>query len=148
MKKSLFILFMLTAYALSMTAATKVSESEYTGIYTGTLDGLRMNGKDKNPVYNQQFKLENGVLSGVVSQIGTMPGTIYISIKVSVDDAGNIKANNDDAGKLVIGGKKIVSFNLTSFSATVANGVLDVNCAVSARYSGLFPASFHFYGYK
>lgn len=139
---------MLTAYALSMTAATKVSESEYSGIYTGTLDGLRMNGKDKNPVYNQQFKLENGVLSGEVSQIGTMPGTIYLSIKVSVDAAGNIKANSKAAGELVIKNGPKIHFNLTSFSATVANGVLDVNCAVSARYSGLFPASFHFYGYK
>lgn len=120
--------------------------------YKGTLDNLVMNGNQGyDPVTDQCIHLTTtngtGKLTCTVKQIGSMPGVVELDMTVSVSGGVITVTNTSNVGGLYIGGLQATQFKLTSFSGTIlADGTVDINCAVSGRYTGLFPASFHFSG--
>lgn len=120
--------------------------------YKGTLDNLVMNGKDGyDPVTDQCIHLTTtngaGKLTCTVKQIGSMPGVVKLDMDVNVSNGVITVTNTTEVGGLYIGSLQATPFKLTSFSGTVlADGTVEINCAVAGRYSGLFPASFHFSG--
>lgn len=133
-----------------------VNSNAQAGTYNGTLSNITMNGNPYNNVTNQDFLLTNisgnlYKLTGTVGPIGSMPGTIYVDLKVSVNN-GVITPNtpiNGSAGKLVLlKGGIVVKIKLSSFTGTLVNNELHF---VLDTYSGwqslpIFPASVTFDG--
>lgn len=120
--------------------------------YTGILTNVVMNGSPKDDVSGQNFKLDVdsdgfGTITGTVSGIETMPGTIYINIGVEVDVAtGAITAIDSRAGYLQIIGLTI-PFTITSFSGSITDSDLSISVAVVGNYFGIsFLSSFDFNG--
>lgn len=154
-----FLGFVQLAYAAPLMSTNSVAGvyaiSDYEGTYSGVMDNITMRGK----AYESRaatYSLEGGKLNCNFPQIGSMPGSIAISLAVVVDEeTGEITAlTGSDAGTLTILG---MSFNLSLDDLRDAkitdNGgskqiefTLDISGTVLSWIN--FPASVHFVGTK
>lgn len=74
--------------------STVLAISDYEGTYNGTMDKIKMKGKDYEP-RAASYTLEGGLLTCDFPQIGSMPGTITIELNVNVDEeTGEITADS------------------------------------------------------
>ncbi|WP_373260910.1 hypothetical protein [Phocaeicola vulgatus] len=89
--------------------STVLAISDYEGTYNGTMDKIKMKGKDYEP-RAASYTLEGGLLTCDFPQIGSMPGTITIELNVNVDEeTGEITADSGvDAGYLTILGMDFI----------------------------------------
>lgn len=147
MKKILMI------FAILMASVNYVLAQSYTGSYTGTMDEIQMNDKTYNPQTGQSFTLSSTYITGTVSKIGSMPGTIYITMPVSVDSAGTITATKGQScGTLKVLGLIGIDLTLTSLSdATVdtTTKTLEFTLECTGTYLGTtYNAHIHFNGTK
>lgn len=90
--------FMQSSFAAPLMSANSITNvlaiSDYEGTYSGTMDNIIMKGK---PYESRAatYKIEGGRLKCDFPQIGSMPGTITISLAVEVDEeTGEITAYN------------------------------------------------------
>lgn len=131
--------------------STVLAISDYEGTYNGTMDKIKMKGKDYEP-RTASYTLEGGLLTCDFPQIGSMPGTITIELNVNVDEeTGEITADSGvDAGYLTILGMDLVKLKLDSLTdAKVTGNTIEFTLAVSGKFLGAdFPASVHFVGTK
>lgn len=129
--------------------STVLAISDYEGTYNGTMDKIKMKGKDYEP-RAASYTLEGGLLTCDFPQIGSMPGTITIELNVNVDEeTGEITADSGvDAGYLTILGMDLVKLKLDSLTdAKVTGNTIEFTLAVSGKFLGAdFPASVHFVG--
>lgn len=97
--------------------STVLAISDYEGTYNGTMDKIKMKGKDYEP-RAASYTLEGGLLTCDFPQIGSMPGTITIELNVNVDEeTGEITADSGvDAGYLTILGMDLVKKIITIYS--------------------------------
>lgn len=127
--------------------STVLAISDYEGTYNGTMDKIKMKGKDYEP-RAASYTLEGGLLTCDFPQIGSMPGTITIELNVNVDEeTGEITADSGvDAGYLTILGMDLVKLKLDSLTdAKVTGNTIEFTLAVSGKFLGAdFPASVHF----
>lgn len=95
--------------------STVLAISDYEGTYNGTMDKIKMKGKDYEP-RAASYTLEGGLLTCDFPQIGSMPGTITIELNVNVDEeTGEITADSGvDAGYLTILGMDLVKLKLNT----------------------------------
>ena len=81
--------FMQSSFAAPSMSANSITNvlaiSDYEGTYSGTMDNIIMRGK---PYESRAatYKIEGGRLKCDFPQIGSMPGTITISLAVEVDE--------------------------------------------------------------
>ncbi|WP_347153291.1 hypothetical protein [Phocaeicola vulgatus] len=126
--------------------STVLAISDYEGTYNGTMDKIKMKGKDYEP-RAASYTLEGGLLTCDFPQIGSMPGTITIELNVNVDEeTGEITADSGvDAGYLTILGMDLVKLKLDSLTdAKVTGNTIEFTLAVSGKFLGAdFPASVH-----
>lgn len=131
--------------------STVLAINDYEGTYNGTMDQIKMRGKDYEP-RAASYTLENGILSCNFPQIGSMPGNITIKLEVEVDEeTGEITANEgDQAGTLKILNMLPIKLYLDSLTdAKVTGNTIEFTLAVSGKFLGVnFPASVHFVGTK
>lgn len=124
--------------------STVLAISDYEGTYNGTMDKIKMKGKDYEP-RAASYTLEGGLLTCDFPQIGSMPGTITIELNVNVDEeTGEITADSGvDAGYLTILGMDLVKLKLDSLTdAKVTGNTIEFTLAVSGKFLGAdFPAS-------
>lgn len=123
--------------------STVLAISDYEGTYNGTMDKIKMKGKDYEP-RAASYTLEGGLLTCDFPQIGSMPGTITIELNVNVDEeTGEITADSGvDAGYLTILGMDLVKLKLDSLTdAKVTGNTIEFTLAVSGKFLGAdFPA--------
>ncbi|MCF0257117.1 hypothetical protein [Bacteroides heparinolyticus] len=133
-----------------------VNSNAQSGTYNGTLSNITMNGNSYNNAPNQNFTLTSiggnlYNLTGTVGPIGSMPGTIYVDLDVSINN-GVITPNtpiNDPAGKLVLlNGGVNITIKLSSFTGTLVNNELHfvLNTYAGWQVFPVFPASVTFDG--
>ena len=151
--------FMQSSFAAPSMSANSITNvlaiSDYEGTYSGTMDNIIMRGK---PYESRAatYKIEGGRLKCDFPQIGSMPGTITISLAVEVDeDTGGITAyNGDEAGtlSLPLGIKVKLYLDDLRDAKITDNGSskqIEFTLDVSGTFLGAnFPASVHFVGIK
>lgn len=118
--------------------STVLAISDYEGTYNGTMDKIKMKGKDYEP-RAASYTLEGGLLTCDFPQIGSMPGTITIELNVNVDEeTGEITADSGvDAGYLTILGMDLVKLKLDSLTdAKVTGNTIEFTLAVSGKFLG------------
>lgn len=120
----------------------------YVGSYKGLMDEITMRGNSYDDVPDQVFNLTINMLTGTVSEIGSMPGTISINLPIVVDADGNITTTSTTCGTLTILGIIPITLELTSLTeATIKNNILEFTLECHGTYFGQdFPASVHFKG--
>lgn len=131
--------------------STVLTISDYEGTYNGTMDKIKMKGKDYEP-RTASYTLEGGILTCVFPKIGSMPGNITIELEIEVDEkTGEITANEgEQAGTLKILKMLPIKLYLESLTdAKVTGKMIEFTLAVSGKFLGAnFPASIHFIGTK
>ena len=142
--------------------STVLAISDYEGTYNGTMDKIKMKGKDYEPraassaVVTDMLPNSAGARSSLTlfksSMSSNLPGTITIELNVNVDEeTGEITADSGvDAGYLTILGMDLVKLKLDSLTdAKVTGNTIEFTLAVSGKFLGAdFPASVHFVGTK
>lgn len=133
-------------FAFLLACVGLANAQNYVGSYTGLMDEIEMRGNSYDDVSGQVFNLTANMLTGTVSQIGSMPGTISINLPITVDAYGNITAVGTTCGTLTILGFIPITLQLKSLTdATVKNNILEFTLQCHGTYLGAdFPASVHF----
>lgn len=116
--------------------STVLAISDYEGTYNGTMDKIKMKGKDYEP-RAASYTLEGGLLTCDFPQIGSMPGTITIELNVNVDEeTGEITADSGvDAGYLTILGMDLVKLKLDSLTDAKVTGNTIFLCVTKKKLS-------------
>lgn len=142
MKKATLIFAFLLAFVGFANA------QNYVGSYKGLMDEITMRGNSYDDVPDQVFNLTINMLTGTVSGIGSMPGTISINLPITVDADGNITTTSATCGTLTIFGLIPITLELTSLTgAIVKDNTLEFTLECHGAYLGMdFPASVHFKG--
>lgn len=125
--------------------------SDYEGIYNGTMDKIKMKGKDYE-ARTASYTIKGDLLTCDFPQIGSMPGNITIELGIEVnEETGKITANEgNQAGTLKILNILPIKLRLDSLTdAQITNNTIEFTLAVSGKFLGTdFPASVHFIGTK
>lgn len=140
---------LLTLLAALMAFVALAQAQDYAGTYVGRMDSVQMNDKRFDAQEGRSFSLSTGRLTGTVSKIGSMPGTIYIDMPITVDANGNIKAaSGKSCGKLKLLGLISIDLTLSSITpASVKAGTLDFYLVCTGSCFGKeYVSKIHFRG--
>lgn len=140
---------LITIFATLMAFVTLAQAQDFAGTYVGRMDSIQMNDKRFDAQDGRSFTLSTANLTGTVSKIGSMPGTIYIDMPIAVDASGNIKATpGASCGKLKLLGLISIDLTLTSLTpASAKAGTLDFYLVCTGSCFGkAYVAKIHFRG--
>lgn len=137
-------------FAIFMASVSAVCAQNSEGSYIGTLDVVKMNDKNYNAVENQVFTVTDLNLSGKVAKVGSMPGTIYIDLKIA-EDGTTLKAADgaNSCGTLKVFNLLPITLALTDFHGTVNGDDIEFTLKCNGLYKDSpIAAEVHYTGKK
>lgn len=135
--------------AIFMASVNFAMAQSAAGSYNGTLDVVKMNDNNYNPVENQTFEVSSNLkLTGTVKKVGKMPGDIVLSMNL-VQNGNTSTCKDNVCGKLNILGFIPASLYLSSFSGSIDGNNIEFTIECDGLYKGSsIHAKVHYKGTK
>lgn len=155
MKQLSFVIAFIAMSVFSIVSAK--AQTAVDGVYTGTLSNITMNNNPYDDATGVEFDLIDngdgtGLLLGSIGPIGSMPGTIEVTLEVNIAEDGTLSAKPTvQAGELVLNMGGSMNIYTSSFSGKVEGNTIHFvlnTYAFKAFGVEIFPASVTFDGNK